>query len=299
MRLKEQTGPRIDRLPPAVLQGASLRAGVLRLDAVHPEVSGNKWYKLKEYISEARLQQQNTLLTFGGPYSNHIAATAAACREFGFRCVGLIRGERPPRLSPTLQRAQEQGMDLVFISRADYAAKNIPAPLLEQYPDACIIDEGGYGLPGRRGAESILDSPGCAAYSHLLAAVGTGTTLAGLVEAAGPQQQVTGISVLKNNTDLLPAINALLSPHRRDRFTLLHDFHFGGYAKSTPALLEFMNDWYRQTGIPSDFVYTGKLFYAFQQLCALSYFPPGSNVLVVHSGGLQGNCSLNKGTLLF
>jgi 1-aminocyclopropane-1-carboxylate deaminase len=150
-----------------------------------------------------------------------------------------------------------------------------------------------------RGAKSILQEEDYSSFTHILAAVGTGTTLAGLVEAAGPQQEVWGISVLKNAFDLPAAINALLSPAAQNRFTLLHDFHFGGYARSSPALIRFMNDWYRQTDIPTDFVYTGKLFYAFQQLCARSYFPEGSNILVIHSGGLQGNCSLSKGTLLF
>ena len=132
-----------------------------------------------------------------------------------------------------------------------------------------------------------------------MAAVGTGTTLAGLVAAAGETQEITGVSALKNNFDLEKEINNLLSEKDKDRFHLLHHYHFGGYAHHTDALLAFMNRWYENTGIPSDFVYTGKLFFAFDDLCRQRYFPPSSHILLIHSGGLQGNNSLKEGTLIF
>lgn len=161
------------------------------------------------------------------------------------------------------------------------------------------INEGGYGLQGRMGAESILAEISKRGYTHIITAVGTGTTLAGLVAARPPELQVIGISVLKNNLNLSQKINDLLPEKLHDQYILLHQFHFGGYAKHTTALVSFMNTLFLQTGIPSDFVYTGKLFYAAKELINENYFERGSKLLIIHSGGLQGNHSLPKGTLIF
>lgn len=282
-------------------QQQGVEVDVLRLDLLHPDISGNKWFKLKYYLAEAQHRHQDTILTFGGAYSNHIAATAVACRDAGLHAIGIIRGERTPTLSHTLQQAQAAGMDLYFVSRDAYKEKEIPEAVWERYPksDVYIINEGGYGLKGREGAESILEHCPLEQYTHIVAACGTGTTLAGLVAAALPHQQVIGIPVLKNYTAMEREVNDLLPTALRFHFTLIHDYHFGGYAKRTPALIHFMNQWYQQTGIPSDFVYTGKLFYAVDDLTRQGYFSRGSRLLVVHSGGLQGNDSLPKGTLIF
>lgn len=282
-------------------QQQGVEVDILRLDLIHPGISGNKWFKLSEYLADADRQGKKVLLTFGGAFSNHIAATAAACKESGVRCIGIIRGERAPTLSHTLQAAEENGMDLYFLSREAYKAKVIPKAVWDQYAkdDVYFIQEGGYGIKGRQGAESILDHCSRERYTHILAACGTGTTLAGLVAAAAPGQTVIGIPVLKNYTAMEAEINALLPPELHSRYTLLHDYHFGGYAKHPPALIDFMNRWYEQTGIPSDFVYTGKLFYAVDDLVRQGYFPRGSCILAIHSGGLQGNDSLSKGTLIF
>jgi 1-aminocyclopropane-1-carboxylate deaminase len=298
MKFKDKIRPVIQSLQLDMLEENKVEAGVLRLDLIHPEISGNKWYKLKEYLKEAGQLGNKTIVTFGGAFSNHILATAAACREEGFGAAGIIRREQPKVLSPTLLKSGELGMDLFFVSGEAYKSKSIPDAVFEKYPDAYIIDEGGYGSPGMIGAKSILEGTEPERYTHIMAAVGTGTTLAGLTEAA-TGQQVVGVSVLKNNLALAEQVSYLLSPGNKNRFQLLHDYHFGGYAKYTGELVRFMNHWYQQTGIPSDFVYTGKLFYAFHHLCGQRFFAPGSRVLVVHSGGLQGNCSLNKGVLLF
>lgn len=274
---------------------------VLRLDLIHPQVSGNKWFKLREYLSDAEQQGKHILLTFGGAYSNHLAATAAAGREAGFTTIGIIRGEAAPTLSHTLEQARADGMDLFFVSRDVYKTKQVPPEVWEKYPqsDVYVIGEGGYGLKGREGAQSILEYCDRGLYTHLVAACGTGTTLAGLVAAALPGQQVVGIPVLKNLQSLQEEINGLLPPALYSQFTLIPDYHFGGYAKRTPQLIQFMNNWYRSTGIPTDFVYTGKLFFAVGDLIRTGYFPSGSRILVIHSGGLQGNLSLPKGTLIF
>ena len=281
----------------SVFEQKNIWVQVLRLDKTHPLVSGNKWYKLKEYLQDAEKQNKRTIITFGGAYSNHIHATAAICQAYGFRSVGIIRGEQPSVLSPTLTDAKAWNMELHFVSRTYYKAKHIPDILLHKYPDHYIINEGGYGEEGMKGATDILTIPNKNAYSHIIAAVGTGTTLAGIISAKEPWQKAIGISVMKNNFDLEKAIQQLTG--KDEAATLLHDYHFGGYAKYTAELVVFMNDWYRQTHIPSDFVYTGKLFFAVNQLIQKNYFTPGSRLLIVHSGGLQGNRSLPKGTLIF
>jgi len=289
--------PPIEPVDLPVFRQKNILVQVLRLDKIHPLVSGNKWYKLKEYLQDAEKQNKRTIITFGGAYSNHIHATAAICQAYGFRSVGIIRGEQPSVLSPTLTDAKAWNMELHFVSRTYYKAKHIPDILLHKYPDHYIINEGGYGEEGMKGATDILTIPNKNAYSHIIAALGTGTTLAGIISAKEPWQKAIGISVMKNNFDLEKAIQQLTG--KDEAATLLHDYHFGGYAKYTAELVVFMNDWYRQTHIPSDFVYTGKLFFAVNQLIQKNYFTPGSRLLIVHSGGLQGNRSLPKGTLIF
>lgn len=294
----ENLRPRVDSLPSHSLKQPGITADVLRLDLVHSLISGNKWYKLKKYLQDARAKSKTTILTFGGAFSNHILATAAACKEYGLSCAGIIRGEKPAKLSQTLLDAAALGMDLIYVSREDYKLKKIPDLAYEKYPSFYLIPEGGYGVLGMEGAKNIL-APVTKKYTHILAAVGTGTTLAGLIEASTANQQIIGISALKNYFDLPKEINLLLSSNNEDRFEILHDYSFAGYAKHNQQLLQFMNDWFRLTSIPSDFVYTGKLFYAFEYLCDKGFFPENSDILLIHSGGLQGNRSLPKGTLIF
>jgi 1-aminocyclopropane-1-carboxylate deaminase len=291
--------PRTDTLQLDTLKRRNIQADVLRLDLIHPVISGNKWFKLKEYLTEIREENKNAVVTFGGAFSNHIIATAAFCKEHEVKSIGIIRGEEPPNLSHTLHDAKDCGMELFFVEREKYKTKEIPAAITEKYPDAYIINEGGYGIPGMKGASGILEYTTTDEYSHILTAVGTGTTLAGLTEASSAQQMVIGISALKNNFELEEQVNILLSTPHKNRFQLLHQFHFGGYAKYTQELIHFMNDWFITTVIPSDFVYTAKLFYAFNALISENFFPKDSKVLLIHSGGLQGNNSLKKGTLIF
>lgn len=276
-------------------------ADVLRLDGVHPIVSGNKWFKLQYYLAEAGALGKKILLSFGGAYSNHIVALAAAARVAGLTSIGIIRGEEPAVLSPTLLDARSEGMDLRFISRSDYHQKLIPASLSERYDpkDIYFIPEGGYGRTGARGAATILQLEDTSAYTHILAAVGTGTMLAGLTLACGERQQVIGIPVIKNPGTLVDEIRALLPADRWEKFRLINDHRLGGYARFTPELIDFMNGLYAEEGIPTDFVYTGKLFHAAHDLLQSGALPAGSRVLLIHSGGLQGNRSLTKGTLIF
>lgn len=277
------------------------KVAVLRLDAVHPVVSGNKWYKLQGHLSQAAAAGKRTILTYGGAYSNHIVATAAACAAAGLHSVGIIRGEAPQQWSLTLLDAQALGMELHFINRTNYRDKIIPEELFKQYPadSMYIVGEGGMGRAGTTGIVAMMNSLPINSFTHILSAVGTGTTLAGLVQASKSNQQVLGISSLKNNLELEAAVHNMLPPPGKSNWQINHAFHFGGYAKHKPELIRFMNDWYQLTGIPSDFVYTGKMFYAFHQLWSQQYFPENSNILLVHTGGLQGNRSLPAGTLIY
>ncbi len=268
---------------------------VLRADAIDAVISGNKWFKLRFYLSEALQQQKKRIVTYGGAFSNHIVATAAACKAAGLQCLGIIRGEQPSVLSHTLLQAQSLGMQLQFISREDYAQKIMPANISTD-TDYCIA-EGGYGHTGAQGAATMLNGIR-KDFTHMLCAVGTGTTLAGLLQAVPVSTQVIGISSLKNNLSLA-AETAALNGTTAETINILHQFHFGGYAKHKPELINFMNNLYRQTAIPTDFVYTGKLFYGFDTLVQQNYFPMGSKILLIHSGGLQGNLSLPKGTLIY
>jgi len=274
---------------------------VLRLDLIHPVISGNKWFKLKEYLREATVQDKKILLTFGGAYSNHIVATAAIAGLNGLKSIGIIRGEKPAILSHTLQNAINYGMEVYFVSRDNYRKKIVPEHILNQHSenDTYIIDEGGYGELGVRGAKEILKQVDTRSYSHIMDAVGTGTTISGLIQSSNPHQCIIGISVFKNNYDLQGAIEKFLFSEDRLRLELIHDYHCGGYAKYTKQLIDFMNEWYRITGIPSDFVYTGKLFFAVKDLLQKNYFPQENKILIIHSGGIQGNQSLPNGTLIF
>jgi len=282
------------RLPQ--LAEKKVEADILRLDKIHPLVSGNKWFKLRFYLDEAIAQQKKNIVTFGGAWSNHILATAAACHISNLKSIGIIRGEETATPSPTLVQAKEAGMQIVFINRQDYADKKIPADLKKD--EYYFIPEGGFGEKGVDGAATILDYCNKENYTHICCAIGTGTMMAGLVKASASQQQVIGISVLKNNLALEENVKTL-SGHSAHHFQINHDYHFGGYAKHKTPLLDFMNNFYRQTNIPTDFVYTGKLVYAITDLITADFFPTSSRLLLIHSGGLQGNSSLDKGKLIF
>ena len=276
-----------------------LNINMLRADMLDPVVSGNKWFKLQFYVRDAIAAGKTTLATFGGPYSNHIIATAKYGATMELNTVGFIRGEKPTTLSPTLTDAIQHGMTLHFVSREDFEqTEKIIAE--NQDPNWAWIPEGGYGITGAEGAKSMLTIKDTSSYDTIICAVGTGTMMAGLIKAAAPHQKVIGISVLKNNVSIDAEIKALLTTEEVNKgFEMIHDYHFGGYAKHTPALIDFMNDCYKKMELPLDFVYTAKLMYGVRDLATKGKFEPSSKILVIHSGGLQGNRSFKKGTLTF
>lgn len=281
---------------------AGIRADVLRLDKIDPVISGNKWFKLRYYLEEAVRNQAPGVFTLGGAWSNHLAAVAAAAKKAGLRSAAFVRGEKTVLLSPTLISAGSLGMELNWLSRDTYRKinleENIP-PLPGKYSDYLYIPEGGRGEMGIEGSKEIIDLVQPGDYTDLICAVGTGTMLSGFVRSDFPGR-ITGISVLKIADPQHSGFGELLKEWQKmKQVNLNFDYHFGGYAKKTPELIAFMNRLYGDTGISTDFVYTAKLFYAVNELAVKHYFPPGSRLLIIHSGGLQGNASLLPGTLQF
>jgi len=278
---------------------------MLRLDKLHPIVSGNKWFKLRFYIEEAIQNSFDTIASFGGPYSNHLVALAFVAKESQLKSIGYVRATKNEPLTPSLQEAIQYGMQLEFIGRTNFQEiKNemllqhkVSPEIITHKTKTYFINEGGYGILGAKGAATILNNIGNS-FTTIIAAVGTGTMLAGLINGSAQHQQVIGIPVLKNEQTIETEIKALLN-NKSTHFSLLHQFHQGGYAKTSPALIEFMNQLWSTEKIPTDIVYTGKLLFAVNELLKENYFKLGSKILLIHSGGLQGNRSMPAGTLLF
>jgi 1-aminocyclopropane-1-carboxylate deaminase/D-cysteine desulfhydrase-like pyridoxal-dependent ACC family enzyme len=281
-----------DKIDAPFLQTKNVQLDVLRLDKIHPVISGNKWFKLKYHLENFNAGNYNGIITFGGAWSNHIVATACTCYLQKIKCIGIIRGEKPQQLSATLIEADKYEMELKFISREKYSQKN-SAEFIEsikkEFPRHYIIPEGGAGKEGEKGSAEILQYTNWKNYTHIACAVGTGTMFNGIKLAALPNQNILGIVVLKGWKEKNEPGNA----------ELYLNYHFGGYAKYDQVLIDFMNDFFKLTNIPTDFVYTGKLVYSVLDLIKKDHFPPTSKILMIHSGGLQGNVSLQKGSLIF
>jgi len=291
-----------DQLRLPTFSEKKLSVDVLRLDKIHPIISGNKWFKLKYYILDA-LVKKNSIITFGGAYSNHIIATAQLAKDMQLSSTGIIRGEESNQPSPVLAMAKEMNMKIKFIPRNEYLkreSEGFISGIKSKYPGSLIIPEGGWGEQGIRGSEEIIKVVKNNNYTHILCAVGTGTTFIGLANASDFFQQIIGICVLKGANSMLDEKKRYLADPKKIKNCLInHEYHFGGYAKKNKELFDFMNGLYSKTGIPTDFVYTGKLFYAAFDLIKKDFFPTESKLLLIHSGGLQGNSSLSTGVLNF
>jgi 1-aminocyclopropane-1-carboxylate deaminase/D-cysteine desulfhydrase-like pyridoxal-dependent ACC family enzyme len=266
---------------------------MLRTDLNHQHISGNKLFKLKYNLVEARNLKKSTLLTFGGAFSNHIAATAAAGKEQGFKTIGIIRGDKTDSLNPTLRFAVDQGMSIHFISREDYRKKhekNFLNDLQSKFPEAYIIPEGGANEAGVKGCMEITDHIKVP-FDVICCACGTGATLAGIILALQPGQGALGFQVLKGENYIRSEVSAWLDKFNSDKtnWTVNEDYHFGGYAKRTPELINFVEGFEKQHSIPLDFIYTGKMMFGIYDLMPKGYFKKGQTIIVVHTGGLQGN----------
>lgn len=254
----------------------------------HPFVSGNKWWKLKYNLMEAVQNNGDTVLTFGGAYSNHIYATAAACNELRIKSIGVIRGEEVRPLNSTLASADRCGMKFHFVSRADYRRKNEPAflSLLEEKFGRCfIIQEGGTNDLAVRGTEELGNELNKIEFDYLCLPVGTGGTIAGIIKALDGKRKIIGIPVLKDGRFLKDGIQKFL-PREINNWELMVDYHHGGYAKTTPHLDAFIQD-LRHYDLETEHVYSGKLLWAVTDLIKNGFFKKGSTVLVLHTGGLR------------
>ena len=279
-----------------------LQLFIKREDVIHPYVSGNKWRKLKYNLEEAKQQGFSKLLTFGGAFSNHIYATAAAAKEAGLVSVGIIRGEELARkpLNKTLTFSHEQGMRLHFVSRADYREKTALSflnILKEQFGDFYLIPEGGTNPLAIKGTTEILNDD-TKVYDYITASVGTGGTIAGIITAAEPHQQVVGFSALKGDF-LFAEVNRLITEndglwgHKSWKATdanwhLKTNYHCGGYAKTPDYLMAFIEAFEKKHQVLLDPIYTGKMMYGIYDLIESGYFKRGSQILAIHTGGLQG-----------
>lgn len=266
-----------------------------REDLLHPFVSGNKFRKLKYNITEALLNKNETLVTFGGAYSNHIAATAAAGRIAGLKTVGIIRGEELKdnyKGNPTLAFAESCGMTFNFVPRKQYALKDTEAYVTEiskKYPNGYVLPEGGTNNLAVKGCAEILTEED-SGFDYICTSVGTGGTLAGLVLASKEHQTVVGYSALKGtfqNTEVEKYT-------RKKNYILKDDYCFKGYAKIDLQLVRFMNEIKEQTGVLLDPVYTAKMLFGIIEDIKAGCFPENSRILAIHTGGLQGISGMNQ-----
>lgn len=267
---------------------------MLRADLVDARLSGNKYFKLLPNLALAHELQCDTLLSFGGPWSNHLHALAAAGQQYGLRTIGIVRGESPGKLTPCLQDARHWGMDLHFVSRSDYARRHEPhwhLQLLHRFGPHLLIPEGGANKAGILGCQQLI--PESHDFTHILLACGTGATLAGVVSKS--KVPVHGIQVLKGEGYLQQEVQRLLALAGVSATVPWHmhdEFHLGGYARFPAELLTFMARCEHETGIPLEPVYGARLLWATQELVRRNVFPPGARLLLVHGGGLQGRRSL-------
>ncbi len=289
----------IQLLTDPFLEPYGINLSIHRLDRIHTALSGNKWYKLTHNLAEAKRQNQNKLLTFGGAYSNHIYAVAAAGKEWGFETIGVIRGEKMMPLNPTLSFAENAGMTLHFISRQLYKEKNNEALLIElkkHFGDFYLLPEGGTNELAVRGCEEIITAQ-YNDFDYIVCPVGTGGTLAGIASGLNGQKKIIGIPVLNTNGFLEKTIAELLLRVKQEiphNWNLINDYTFGGYAKFTTDLITFINTFYERTRIPLDPIYTGKMVYGVYDLIQKTYFKKGEKILVIHTGGLQGIAGFNE-----
>ncbi|MFI5163037.1 MAG: 1-aminocyclopropane-1-carboxylate deaminase/D-cysteine desulfhydrase [Sphingobacteriales bacterium] len=277
----------VQQIQDKLFVGKGLEVFIKRDDLIHPIISGNKWRKLKYLLKQAQAENKTHLVTFGGAYSNHLLATAAAASKFGFKSTGFVRGEEVD--NDTLFLCRLHGMNFIFTDRESYRDKQ--ALFNKHFVDddnTFFIDEGGASALGAKGCSELIDEL-TDTYDHIFCACGTGTTAAGIINGIYQHRlktQFNGVPVLKGGEFMRTEIDQFLS--QPVAYDLHFDYHFGGYAKTTPALIDFIKRFVSETGILIDPVYTGKMLYAVYDLAAKDYFKAGSKILAIHTGGIWG-----------
>lgn len=287
----------IQKLESPLLQKKKIQIAILREDLNHPLISGNKYRKLKYNLLRANELGHNTLLSFGGAYSNHIHATAAAGKAFGFNTIGVIRGEElatKPK-NATLADAQKMGMQLDFVTRQEYREKETSEfieKLHQKWGDFYYIPEGGTNNLAVKGCQEI-QYPATYEYTYLACAMGTAGTISGIIKSTKEHQKVLGFPALRGGDFLLKTIEKYTD---KKNFEIINDYHFGGYGKINQDLISFVNNFKKEFQIPIDPIYVGKMLYGIWELVNNNFFEPHSQILVVHSGGLQGIRGMNEKT---
>lgn len=268
---------------------------IKREDLLHPFISGNKYRKLKYNLLEFEDKKFDTIITFGGAYSNHIAATAYACKERGINCVGVIRGDelwKSINENPTLKFAQECGMKFEFITREQYRDKNseeLNSYLINKYGNSFVLPEGGTNDLAVKGCGEIVTNDDDK-YNFICCAVGTGGTISGIINSSKESQKILGFPALKGEFLKQEICNFA----KKSNWDLITNYHFGGYGKVNDELINFINSFYDNTNIPLDPIYTGKLVYGVVDLINKNFFPENSEILLIHTGGLQGIKGMNQ-----
>ncbi len=296
--LTAQQKPYNQKLNNCLLRKKDITLVVKREDLLHEHISGNKFRKLYYNVIEAREKGYDKLLTFGGAYSNHIAATAAAGNELGIKTIGVIRGdelgknlEKTLEKNPTLGFAVSQGMQLHFVSRKAYRQKNGPefiTNLFQLFGKFYLVPEGGTNELAVKGTEEIL-TPEDDSFDFICSAVGTGGTISGLINAAKSHQKVLGFPALKEQF-----LHQNIAKYTQsNNWELIRAYHFGGFAKIDKKLVDFINMVNSLHNLPLDPIYTGKMLFGIIDLIKKDYFPKGSKILAIHTGGLQGKAGMN------
>jgi 1-aminocyclopropane-1-carboxylate deaminase len=290
----------------SLLKRSQINLSLLRTDLIHPELSGNKWFKLKYNLLAAKTQGIDTILSFGGAWSNHLHALSAAGRLFGFKTIGLIRGEVGEPLNACLQDAVDNGMTLYPVSREAYRQKHQPCfikELSKQFGEFHLVPEGGTNELGINGVAEILDNIDITSYQTIALACGTGTTLAGVISANtfnpiaeedranSSVPEVLGFQVLKGEGYLQAEVQQLIHQFKISdtcQWSINDEFHFGGYGRISPELIKFCSEFTENSSIPIEPVYSGKMLFGLYNLIKRDFFPQNSSILAIHGGGLQG-----------
>ena len=276
----------------AFFKEKEIKVFMRRLDLINSPISGNKYFKLKYNISKALEEKNDTIVTFGGAYSNHILATSIISKEVNIKCIGYIRGEKTLPLNPTLNDAINNGMQIRYISRKEYKRINNEDYLnflKQKHKNSYIIPEGGTNKLAVKGAELIINSDDN--FQFICCPIGTGGTISGIINSSSKNQQIIGFSSIKGVNKIIDDIDSFTN---KNNWKINDDYCLGGYAKVSSKLINFIYDFYEDKNIALDAVYTGKMMMGIIDLILNDNFPKGSNILVIHTGGIQGNRGINE-----
>ncbi len=268
---------------------------MLRLDLLHPVISGNKWFKLRLNMKYAQEHGFKTIVTSGGGFSNHLIATAYTARKFGITSVGIVRGKYD-RLTPTLEACKAEGMELIFVSKEEYKDRhelNWEKEFVQHFDEILFVPEGGANEMGRAGA-ALLNRYINDSYTHIAVAVGSSTTMIGVRNSTLVHQIVLGFAPMKDGAYLNGYISNHVHQDKNVNWRLTDKYHFGGFGKWNKKLLDFMNNFYTENKMPLDIIYTSKMMYGVHDMLMNNEFSVGDKILCIHSGGLQGNVSVQR-----